>query len=129
MKAFAQAIVRGAEGECSQNALVLREQIFDLQRRDLVPTASNYVLGTTNELDVTVAADRRQIAGPEIAIDERGRGLGDVVQVTPHDSRRADLEFADACGQAKLRHLGYAERDAVRRATDRAACDRVVLGP
>src|SRR5262249_59202766 len=71
----------------------------------------------------------RGAAVPEKPGDERGGGGGGIVEVPRHDGRRADLEFADSSGQAQLRRLGYAERDAVRWTTDRAACGGLILGP
>src|SRR6202043_3065596 len=96
---FAEALVGNAGAKRSRNLWVLRQEIVDLERRNLDAAARDDVLAAPDERDGTVRRHPRQVAGLEITAVERGFRQCGAVQITEHAERRADLQFAGFAGR------------------------------
>jgi hypothetical protein len=73
---FAEPLIRNAGAKRRGNVRMLRQEIVNLERRNLVAAPRDNVVGAADELDISGRGQPRDVAGPEIAGVERcGRQL------------------------------------------------------
>ena len=71
------------------------ERGLDLGRRQVLAAAADHFLLAADERVRLVVVDAHEVAGPQPAVDDHGRGLLGHLVVAAHDRRVAQLELAD----------------------------------
>jgi hypothetical protein len=86
--------IGGASGHRGRDVRMRGEDLLELERRDLVAAARDQLLRSPGQLDHSVFAHARHVAGAEPAILERRRGERRRIQIAVHDEGRANLQLA-----------------------------------
>src|SRR3954447_5258747 len=91
---LAGLLVRDADHRGVGDLGMRDEQRLELRRRDLETLVLDELLDPVDDREPAVAVDRRHVAGPQPAVDERRRRRVRVAQVALHDLRAADPQLA-----------------------------------
>jgi hypothetical protein len=72
---------------------MVHDDLFDLDRRDILPARDDHVLAAVAELYLAVGVDHADVPGPEPAVRGRGRGRLRIFQVAEHEVVAAQCDL------------------------------------